>query len=67
MPTLDEYFQRDPLTLTDAELDEIVAYYRQARAKFVQEEDLAKLQGRRTKAPKLPKDKPDLGKLEIDL
>ncbi len=34
MSEISELFQRDPLSLTKPDIDSIIAYYREARAKF---------------------------------
>ncbi len=34
MSEISELFQRDPLSLTKPDIDAIIAYYREARAKF---------------------------------
>ncbi len=34
MSEISELFQRDPLSLTKPDIDQIIAYYRDARAKF---------------------------------
>lgn len=36
MSDLAEIFERDPLDLTKVDLEKVVAYYREMRAKFVQ-------------------------------
>lgn len=45
---IQQLFDRDPLELTDAELDELILYYRRARTEFLQREAQKKLTGRRT-------------------
>lgn len=45
--SLSELFARDPLTLTDEEVDRIVAEMRDARERWYKEETEAKAKGRR--------------------
>lgn len=37
MSRLDELFARDPLQLSSLEIDEITAYFRQERARYIRE------------------------------
>ena len=63
--SLDELYYRDPLDLTDSDLDKLVEDLRAKRLLFVKEEKEARAQGRRRR-PKVYKDVPKQGQLSLD-
>ncbi len=63
--SLDELYYKDPLDLTDSDLDKIVEDLRAKRALFVREDKEAKVQGRRRR-PKTYKNAPKQGELSLD-
>jgi len=48
--SLAELFARDPLSLSDREVDEIIAGLRKQRENFIKEETKSKSSGKRTRA-----------------
>lgn len=58
MSDISELFQRDPLSLTKDNLDDIIKHYRDARAKYLLGEGVAK--------PKKPEKKPPPVNLTLD-
>lgn len=56
MRPLNELFDADPLSLSDQDLDSIIAHFREQRGKWRTEEASAKAAGRKTKTvtEKLP-------------
>lgn len=71
--SLEDLFKRDPLKLTDNDIQRIVDELRTKRQTWAAEEDLAKVQQRRPKASAgikvkaEPKGKVDLSQLKIEL
>jgi len=60
--TLQDVFDKDPLQLTDAEIDEIIAQQRAARAQWAQAEAAGK-----TRAPKVDPSTITLGSLNLKI
>lgn len=65
--SIEELFSRDPLTLTDAEVDRIVTYYRDLRAKWAEGEKLKSLSRSAKSIPKTTKGDALAAQLGLDL
>lgn len=66
--SLDELFSRDPLELSNQDLDKIVAHLRAQRNQWAADEAAGATKGRKAgKKPSGPKEKITLDQLEIDL
>lgn len=63
--SLDELYYRDPLDLTDSDLDKLVKELREKRTLFVKEDKEARAQGRQRRS-KIYKDAPKRGQLSLD-
>ena len=64
---IDEFMARDPSSYTEEDIKRIVTAYRQQRMKFLQEEEEAKIKGKRAKAPKVQLGSEEKKKLLSDL
>lgn len=57
---LTELFNRDPLHLTEGDVEQIIEGLRAAREQFAVEENTPKQKGQRSKSPKVPINLDDL-------
>ena len=62
--SLDDLYSADPLSLTNDELDNLVADWRSKRALWEREESAAQSEGRRRR-PKAYKEAPEKGQLSL--